>query len=51
MEHSALPPFSFYQAWTPEIAILVLLSVFLPAAIDAAGFHLLGTVDIVLIVL
>ena len=30
---------------------MVILSVFLPSAIDAAGFHLLGTIDIVLIIL
>jgi len=33
------------------IALLVMVSVFLPAAIDVAGFHLLGTIDIVLIIL
>jgi formate-dependent nitrite reductase membrane component NrfD len=48
---SALPPIFFLSSLDTGIAILVLLSVFLPAAIDAAGFHLLGTVDIVLIVL
>jgi formate-dependent nitrite reductase membrane component NrfD len=48
---SALPPIFFLSGLDTGIAILVLLSVFLPAAIDAAGFHLLGTVDIVLIVL
>ena len=48
---SALPPIFFLSGLDTGIAILVLLSVFLPSEIDAAGFHLLGTVDIVLIAL
>jgi len=48
---SALPPIFFLSGLDTGIALLVILSVFLPSAIDAAGFHLLGTIDIVLIIL
>ena len=48
---SALPPIFFLSGLDTGIAVLVLLSIFLPAAIDVAGFHLLGTIDIVLIIL
>ena len=48
---SALPPIFFLSGLDTGIAVLVLVSLFLPAAIDVAGFHLLGTVDIVLIIL
>ena len=48
---SALPPIFFLSGLDTGIAVLVLLSLFLPAAIDVAGFHLLGTIDIVLMVL
>ena len=48
---SALPPIFFFSGLDTGIAVLVLLSLFLPAAIDVAGFHLLGTIDIVLIIL
>ena len=48
---SALPPIFFLSGLDTGIAVLVLLSIFLPAAIDVAGFHLLGTTDIVLIIL
>ena len=48
---SVLPPIFFLSGLDTGIAVLVLLSIFLPAAIDVAGFHLLGTTDIVLIIL
>jgi formate-dependent nitrite reductase membrane component NrfD len=48
---SVLPPIFFLSGLDTGIAVLVLLSIFLPAAIDVAGFHLLGTIDIVLIIL
>ena len=48
---SALPPIFFLSGLDTGIAVLVLVSLFLPAAIDVAGFHLLGTIDIVLIIL
>jgi formate-dependent nitrite reductase membrane component NrfD len=48
---SALPPIFFLSGLDTGIALLVMVSVFLPAAIDVAGFHLLGTIDIVLIIL
>ena len=48
---SALPPIFFLSGLDTGIAVLVLISLFLPAAIDTAGFHLLGTIDIVLIIL
>jgi formate-dependent nitrite reductase membrane component NrfD len=47
----ALPPIFFLSGLDTGIAVLVLVSLFLPAAIDVAGFHLLGTIDIVLIIL
>ena len=46
---SALPPIFFLSGLDTGIAVLVLVSLFLPAAIDVVGFHLLGTIDIVLI--
>jgi formate-dependent nitrite reductase membrane component NrfD len=48
---SALPPIFFLSGLDTGIAVLVLLSVFSPAVVDVAGFHLLGTVEIVLIIL
>ena len=48
---SVLPPIFFLSGLDTGIAVLVLVSIFLPAAIDVAGFHLLGTIDIVLIIL
>ena len=48
---SALPPIFFLSGLDTGAALLVLLGIFLPAAIDIAGFHLLGIIDIVLIVL
>ena len=48
---SALPPLFFLSGLDTGIALLVVVSIFLPAAIDVAGFHLLGTIDIVLIIL
>jgi formate-dependent nitrite reductase membrane component NrfD len=48
---SALPPIFFFSGLDTGIAVIVLVSLFLPAAIDVAGFHLLGTIDIVLIIL
>jgi formate-dependent nitrite reductase membrane component NrfD len=48
---SALPPIFFLSGLDTGIAVLVLVSLFLPSNIDVAGFHLLGTIDIVLIVL
>ena len=48
---SVLPPIFFLSGLDTGIAVLVLVSLFLPAAIDIAGFHLLGTIDIVLIIL
>jgi formate-dependent nitrite reductase membrane component NrfD len=48
---SALPPIFFLSGLDTGVALLVILSIFLPSAIDAAGFHLLGIIDIVLIVL
>jgi formate-dependent nitrite reductase membrane component NrfD len=48
---SALPPIFFLSGLDTGIAVLVMVSIFLPAAIDVAGFHLLGTIDIVLIIL
>jgi formate-dependent nitrite reductase membrane component NrfD len=48
---SALPPIFFLSGLDTGIAVLVLVSLFLPSTIDVAGFHLLGTIDIILIVL
>jgi formate-dependent nitrite reductase membrane component NrfD len=48
---SALPPIFFLSGLDTGIAVLVLVSLFLPAVTDVAGFHLLGTIDIVLIIL
>ena len=48
---SALPPIFFLSGLDTGIAVLVLVSLFLPSTIDIAGFHLLGTIDIVLIIL
>jgi formate-dependent nitrite reductase membrane component NrfD len=48
---SALPPIFFLSGLDTGIAVLVVVSLFLPAATDVAGFHLLGTIDIVLIIL
>ena len=48
---SVLPPIFFLSGLDTGIAVLVMVSIFLPAAIDVAGFHLLGTIDIVLIIL
>ena len=47
----ALPPIFFLSGLDTGIAVLVLVSIFLPAAIDVAGFHLLGAIDIVFIIL
>ena len=51
MEYVGFTPIFFLSGLDTGIAVLVLLSIFLPAAIDVAGFHLLGTIDIVLIIL
>ncbi len=48
---SVLPPIFFLSGLDTGIAVLVLVSLFLPAGIDIAGFHLLGTIDIALIVM
>ena len=48
---SALPPIFFLSGLDTGVAVLVLVSLFLPAATDVAGFHLLCTIDIVLIIL
>ena len=48
---SALPPIFFLSGLDTGIAVLVLVSLFLPSTIDVAGFHLLGNIDIVLIIL
>ena len=48
---SALPPIFFLSGLDTGIAVLVLVSLFLPSTVDVAGFHLLGTIDIVLIIL
>jgi formate-dependent nitrite reductase membrane component NrfD len=48
---SALPPMFFLSGLDTGIASLVLVSIFLSSAIDVSGFHLLGTIDIILIVL
>ena len=48
---SALPPMFFLSGLDTGIASLVLVSMFLSTAIDVSGFHLLGTIDIILIIL
>jgi polysulfide reductase chain C len=48
---SALPPMFFLSGLDTGIASLVLVSIFLSSAIDVSGFHLLGTIDIILIIL
>ena len=48
---SALPPMFFLSGLDTGIASLVLVSIFLSTAIDVSGFHLLGTIDIILIIL
>jgi formate-dependent nitrite reductase membrane component NrfD len=48
---SALPPMFFLSGLDTGIASLVLVSLFLSGAIDVSGFHLLGIIDIILIVL
>ena len=48
---SALPPMFFLSGLDTGIASLVLISMFLQSAIDIGGFHLLGAIDIILIVL
>jgi formate-dependent nitrite reductase membrane component NrfD len=48
---SALPPIFFLSGLDTGIAVLALLSIFMPASIDLGGFHLLGTIDIVLVIL
>ena len=48
---SALPPMFFLSGLDTGIACLVLISVFFQSAMDVGGLHLLGAIDIALIVL
>jgi formate-dependent nitrite reductase membrane component NrfD len=48
---AALPPLFFLSGLDTGMAALVLLSLAFPAAIGADAFHLLGAIDIVLIIL
>jgi formate-dependent nitrite reductase membrane component NrfD len=48
---SVLPAIFFLSGLDTGIAFLVMISIFLPSAINLAGFHLLGMIDIVLIIL
>ncbi len=48
---SALPPIFFLSGLDTGIATLVLVSLFLPTAIGVEGYHLLGIIDIVLVIL
>jgi formate-dependent nitrite reductase membrane component NrfD len=48
---SALPPIFFLSGLDTGIACLVLVSMFLQSAINIGGLHMLGAIDIVLIIL
>jgi formate-dependent nitrite reductase membrane component NrfD len=48
---SGLPPMFFLSGLDSGIACLVLVSMFWGSAIDIGGLHLLGAIDIVLIIL
>jgi formate-dependent nitrite reductase membrane component NrfD len=48
---AALPPLFFFSGLDCGIAVLVLTSLFMPAVVGVTGFHLMGIIDVVLIIL